>query len=512
MTKNVFYAGCTGEFWVDFAVEIESSMGLKPVLWSGIKSSNVLRIPNQDYVKSKFPDIPFYDVQDIYSIQGDFQKLEGIFLDQTMIDSMGSSVWEALAMITRQDPSGADLNLFDRFRVFHSHLAKWNKLIHDLKPDYIFHPEIPHFLSDYALLLVARMHKIPTIMCYFTKFRRGIVFTADIHDKKKLPLAYDNSKLPISETVKKYIDKIKSPKYEIQEREALFFKRSIEVGVFFWNYSMLKNLVKIILNGHAGRKSYSHYLLRDTHFGQAPTLTNFSEHMRTWKMGFKNLANREFYNKNSSKLDMSQKFVYFASSYQPERTTSPDAGAYVDLVYLLHLVRSLLPAEVKIYYKEHPRCFDPKSRGALFRDEFFYRELLSISNLQLVPLEFDSYTLIDKSFCTITSTGSVGLEAALRGKQSIIWGTPWYDGIDGAFKVTTRQEFTKVWNMISSGYVNDEDYNAKFLSRLLLLEGDYSHKFKEKEIIELKTKNKSAYLNQLLMLKNSLTEFLNKTY
>lgn len=167
------------------------------------------------------------------------------------------------------------------------------------------------------------------------------------------------------------------------------------------------------------------------------------------------------FTKYNRKVDLSQKFVYFALHLQPEKTTSAWGGDYVDQLLALERLSEYLPDDVMIYVKENPKQ-DYNQRG-----KFFYKRLRSIKKVILVPNDMDTYELIRNSLFVATITGTVGWEAITGGKPCLIfgWGT-WYKSLPGVFYFDDQPDYEDLINC----RINHQELEEK-LNRLLATTG-----------------------------------------
>jgi hypothetical protein len=72
------------------------------------------------------------------------------------------------------------------------------------------------------------------------------------------------------------------------------------------------------------------------------------------------------------------------------------------------------------------------------RNADFYRAVSSLPSTYLVPLERDTFELIDSSVAVATITGTVGLEALCRGKRVIVFGEANYTDFAGVMVIDAR--------------------------------------------------------------------------
>jgi hypothetical protein len=126
------------------------------------------------------------------------------------------------------------------------------------------------------------------------------------------------------------------------------------------------------------------------------------------------------------------RYVAFLMHYQPEETTIPRGGMFAQQLNAIVKLRALLPADIGILVKENRATFRaPLILAMGVRSYDFYRTIASLPDTFLVPLEYDTFTLVDGSLAVATITGSVGLEALCRGKRVIIFGDANYESFSG---------------------------------------------------------------------------------
>jgi hypothetical protein len=142
----------------------------------------------------------------------------------------------------------------------------------------------------------------------------------------------------------------------------------------------------------------------------------------------------QHYGDLSASPDLTKRYIYIALHYQPELTSSPLAGIYVDQILIAELLAACTPPDVLLYVKEHPK------QGALSRDVSFYERLASIPSVRIVPKSFDSFDLITNSCAVATATGTVGWEALFREKPVLMFGSFFYQYADGVCRIETEED------------------------------------------------------------------------
>ena len=140
------------------------------------------------------------------------------------------------------------------------------------------------------------------------------------------------------------------------------------------------------------------------------------------------------------KLPLDQPFVYFALHLQPEATSAPQAGRYVDQLDAVCRIRELLPNEVAIIVKENPK------QTHLMRDYWFFKRLEAIPNTYYAAGIVDTNLLIDKSLFTSTLLGSTAWESVCRLKPSLVFGHAWYTPVPGIFSIDDGPNYDEIVN------------------------------------------------------------------
>jgi capsule polysaccharide export protein KpsC/LpsZ len=127
---------------------------------------------------------------------------------------------------------------------------------------------------------------------------------------------------------------------------------------------------------------------------------------------------------------------------------------------MIETLAAALPKDWVIYVKEHPTQW--LIRGPVYfgyRYRGYYEKISKLSNVFLVPINTDSFTLIDKSQALATVTGSAGWEAVLRGKPALVFGYPWYRDCQGVFMVNNTETVRSVLDLVYKGLISIDQNN-----------------------------------------------------
>jgi hypothetical protein len=149
-------------------------------------------------------------------------------------------------------------------------------------------------------------------------------------------------------------------------------------------------------------------------------------------------------------FELPEKFIVFFLHYQPERTTLPEGHGFAQQWLALRNIVAALPPGYKLLVKEHPSTFRYYFHPG-FRNVDFHAQISRLPNTCLVPLNLAPYALIDRAVAVATVTGTVGIEALIRGKPVIVFGAAQYRGQQGVYSVGSMEEVRNVLAQVVSG-------------------------------------------------------------
>jgi hypothetical protein len=157
---------------------------------------------------------------------------------------------------------------------------------------------------------------------------------------------------------------------------------------------------------------------------------------------------------SSDSVDLSGSYVFCALHYQPEKTTCPLGGDFDDQLFLVKTLSTALPQGWSLYVKEHPSQFVSSYTryGEHYRSREYYTEMAGIPNVVLVPMESDTYEIIDNANAVATITGTSAWEALVRGKPALLFGFSWFKLCNGVFNVYSHESVVEALKEIANGY------------------------------------------------------------
>jgi hypothetical protein len=166
------------------------------------------------------------------------------------------------------------------------------------------------------------------------------------------------------------------------------------------------------------------------------------------------------YNARVSPLTTDSAYIYVPLHFQPECTTSPLGGAYVDQILMVKLLHSCLGKDLLLYVKEHPV---QRSWG---RSIEFYRELAALPQVRLVDKASSSFDLIKNATAIATITGTAGWEALFYEKPVLMFGDFFYKYSPGVLAVKTLSDCQNALQKIAAGFKPKKEEQKVFLRAL----------------------------------------------
>jgi hypothetical protein len=224
-------------------------------------------------------------------------------------------------------------------------------------------------------------------------------------------------------------------------------------------YNRFKQFIKLclltVVNGTGFKKVY-YKKNKKPYYSKSSRMNNFEYFFYVSRLRRNNKKLLKHYLSFCKEPDYSLKYLYFASSYQPEAVTATNAGYYDDLLLVLDILSHIIPEEWVIFYKEPRYIFeDPLGKANLRRDWYYWNRINSFQNIQMISPDVDTFQLIDNSQAVATVSGTAAWEAAVRGKPAMSFGSAWYMGCKSIFWIKTLQDAQEAMQKILNGFKPD---------------------------------------------------------
>ncbi len=474
--KKVFFT-CYQPYLLDVALRMYKEYNWQPIYWFTWDQAfpEVGKI-----IRETFPDIITQDYND--AIKGKIPEaakhIPIIPNDAELLKEMSKYETTILSMMDRNDLMGA-FTYQHRLNNYHFQLKYWNSVLEYLKPDLVFFEALPHEASDLVLYYVARKKGIKTLMYNLTHtFDR--VTTMETFEKgpdlviqryQELLKNYNGADITLTDQNETYLTKLTglykdnirqdvqigldslkkiktSPLLNKVKRASEIASNVFDVGRWKKRAAYLRELNEPSIHSYHKVKNipFSDSVISNRTFNKK--VEAHFEYKKELHGYYNSIVNKN--------LDFSVPYIYCPIHYQPEATTSPLGEQFVNQHLMVEMLAYNVPQGWKVYVKEHMAQFMYNLWGEPSRNKEYYDRLKAIPNVELVPLEVDSYTLIDNCKAVSTISGAVSMEAPVRGKAVLAFGhAVIYYPCEGIFYTPTNNLLKEALNQIIAGYKPD---------------------------------------------------------
>ncbi|MBI5728766.1 MAG: hypothetical protein HY983_00780 [Candidatus Magasanikbacteria bacterium] len=340
------------------------------------------------------------------------------------------------------------MEVLERKDFYYKLVWYWEGVLETYAPDAIIFPIIPHTVYDFVIYALAQRRGIKTIMFDFTRVGHRLLLQNDFKEgSRRLKQEMENVRgrhftlNDLSPDVQRY--------YE-QEAVAAGNDKPQDVQGLIDRYTGLNRLMIKFRGVFASIKDLSIFKR-----GVQYIIKQFTSNLKKEHSRFETAVNWQ------------EKFIYVPLHYQPECTTSPMGGVFVDQILMIEILAASLPKGWVVYVKEHPFQWLPRGLNYFnYRYRGYYERISKIKNVKLVPIGTSTFTLIKQAQAVATATGTAGWEAVFRGKPALCFGYPWYRHCLGVFKVSDvtscRQVLEKIVGSLAVDHRAVIDYLAAF--------------------------------------------------
>ncbi len=374
-------------------------------------------------------------------------------------------------------------------KIFYQTANYWLFEIENKKIDVFLSKTTPHHFYDYIIYYCFKVLKKKTYSLNSINIKNKFYFTNDINDRKiKFDLKNESLNKSLQIASKKYNS---VSKLSFAHNMPWYIKKwgNIPYHDYFWYifYNILKSGLSFLNLKFNNRAPIDYQVYKDN-FLYTNTFTKlYKYYLLQVRFCIKKFRLKKIY-KKISKKQINNKYVFFAAQFQPEASADPESGIFFSNLTILKKLRSCLPSNYTIVYKEHPNQFHPRSLWDIYRSEKYYKEINKIKNLVFFNENHDSYDLIDNCELVLTLSGNVGFESVARNKRCIVFSKTWYSDFSGIYLAKKLSDIKKYLKFTQKKI--DHKLNIKKYSKII------------NNTVEIK-----SYLNMQKQIKNDKKNF-----
>ena len=436
---NVIYS-LSGLFdWIEIAKNMKEKNGWEPILWlttDALITSIQKTFPQckiEEYMAANRGEVSLFSFKEEYEPL-DAQKVKYYVQYEKAV----------VKMMDRVDPTQRNFTYNERVQHYYNLLSYWIFILDNYKIDLILFNEMPHSAIDFILYAVAKEKKIKILRFTPTHIAGRILLYNELED---IPTYFEQipEDKDLDEEIQAYISKLEG---DYKQAVPFYMKDISDIPPLY--QSLLKNIRqgwKYVISPPSSplkgkEKFISNMKFSGIYLGYYRLLGNL----------YKKRLQKN-YDLLTTKVNLSNKYVYVPLHYQPEKTTSPEGDIFVDQYLMIAMLSKMAPKGWKIYVKEHISQFSTKLYGERGRTISFYKNLKALGNVELVPLTYESFDLLDNAQVLATVTGTAALEAVIRGRYALIFGFPWFRACEGMIPIKKNNDLIKAFSMIENNTV-----------------------------------------------------------
>lgn len=365
-------------------------------------------------------------------------------LSRELMEKMAPYEPMALKMLMRI----TEFDIFDfeeAKTLYLKHLRFWNHMLTTRGINCVVLTGVPHHVHDYVIHCLALVKNIP--MCIMTPMSIPYrLFTGtNLSDLwKKTTEAYramPEGDVELPPDIEHYYQavqyqnigmddglvhggKFKKPHHKFHKKHMLSYIAPKAVAHRVW--SRTKHGLKLALKEHEPAL-YAEFRRRNKEDLRLVRMTRRKK---------RTMRDLRYYNRIAQEPDYKKPFVAYFLHMQPEATTMPQAGVFVEQYLAVQiLAEALRGSGINLYVKEH--FVQP------YRSRDFYKTLKDIRGVQLIKSTVDSKTLLKRCLASSTCTGTIIIESVMNGKPALVFGDGGTEYGPGMYKIDSVQTCKK---------------------------------------------------------------------
>lgn len=381
-----------------------------------------------------------------------------------------------------------------RWTDYIKHVRFWDYVLDKFNIDLFLAKSAPHEVYDYVIYVLSQGKNIKYLAGHPMAYYQRMDFVTDIYEQH--PLFYDFYKMECKKWEMKSCEEIPLSK-EMEEvynfyvgngdRTPFYMKsyagqfRNQYVEWIYYHFAIARFFRSFKnsdgVNSYARKlKYYIHRirlgvqcLLRVADFSEA-SYAWFENHIYINRTYHEDEIAINYYKKQAVEVDYGKKYIYVALHMQPENTSSPLGGIYVDQALMVETLSYYAPEGWVIYVKDHPNQIKQSFiTDTSYRTIGFYQRMLELPNVKFVSFNEDTFRLIENAQAVASLTGTVGLEAVTKGIPFLMFGYGYMQYAPNVCVIRSTGDCIKAMAYLQKATKVDDDYykNMKIFFKVL---------------------------------------------
>jgi len=275
----------------------------------------------------------------------------------------------------------------------------FEEVLDEIKPDFLVLSATDYHHSE-LLRQISFSRKIRILMLTGCRFGYRSMITEEADRFDKYAIVKETNIKPDFEELLKFREKFATIKQTSQMRKTLKLDMSRKISRFFKAFFVY------------GGKDYRNHFKRKGLTRSKIFLTTARNVIKRWKT-------KRFLKRNvSCSLEniQSEKLIYYSLQSEPEKVIIIPNPFYMDQLPLVANLAKAIPQNYKLCIKDHPTM---EMKGG--RSSSFYKEIMNLPNVILLPSSISQTEIIKRSSLVITIAGTASLEAAFYNIPSLVF-------------------------------------------------------------------------------------------
>ncbi len=385
---------------------------------------------------------------------GDMDSVEvGVqFLDKSLLDEVTMFEGETLRMMDRFGVGKFVFRRVDSFdtrrRFFHFLCASWSEYLRSRKITHVVFNGVPHTASNFVAYKLAKFFKLKVMILAHEKagIRRG---NSEVFYSARFPVGgMSKSTFFIAESIEEIgnwelAEKIKSGPYDAEHS----FINGVGLDP---NLTTPTNVSK--------SRNYFLSLVRDISLIERRP----AEIVEFIRAALKSDLQRRKHIKLSDPKQLNCKEVLFCLAFQPEESTSPRAGVFVEQHLAIAALSKALPRGWLLRVREHPDQYGRR----IPRSDIYLKTLRLSPNVKIVSPNEPLETSLAGVKAVAACAGSVLIEAWRRNIPVLTFGHNLLKSAPGVFFIEDITDLKRVIEKVELGFSWSPKQIEEFISFL----------------------------------------------
>jgi len=340
---NVIYYLSNINDWVDIVSRLKKNLNWHP------SCCIVHTIEQYKAFKSKFPEIICYFRSDAINgiappeLTEDLAVIDAEYINKQLYH-------EQIAMKIMDRVKGGKLTYNERKRLINQIVCTWLNVINIIKPSITLFTAVPHDIASYLLYAVCDVKNINTYILKNSFLNFIEVIEKFENPNPKIENEYkkilDSNKICVfdmnsikNKELKEFIRNVKgsydkAEPYYMKEQNKKDKKYNVIIST---TLALLDKIPKV--TDKAKQMSFSKKV--DLVFSLPKKI--FNNYLYSYQAKLLKMKLQKKYLSKCQNINFNKPYIYVALHYQPERTTSPEGGYYVDQWLMVRLLSICVP-------------------------------------------------------------------------------------------------------------------------------------------------------------------------